>query len=53
MPLAADSLATGDLVEVLPCHRLDSPIDHYLLIPPSSSERPGIQAFLVWLSAQA
>lgn len=53
LPLVADSLATGDLVEVLPDHRLDSPVDYYMLIASRSSERPEIQAFRAWVLAQA
>jgi DNA-binding transcriptional LysR family regulator len=53
MPLVADSLACGDLVEVFPGHRMDAPMAYYLLVAPRSSERPEIQAFCAWLLAQA
>jgi DNA-binding transcriptional LysR family regulator len=53
MPLVADSLACGDLVEVFPGQRMDVPMAYYLMVAPRSSERPEIQAFCAWLLAQA
>ncbi|WP_406623156.1 LysR substrate-binding domain-containing protein [Acidovorax sp. SDU_ACID1] len=53
MPLIAESLASGDLVEVLPGHRLDSPLVYWLVVGPRSSQRPEIQAFCAWLLLQA
>ncbi len=53
MPLIADGLAHGDLVEVLPGHRLDSPLAYWLIVGPRSSHRPEIQAFCAWLHTQA
>jgi DNA-binding transcriptional LysR family regulator len=53
LPLVADSLASGDLVEILPGHRMDTPMAYYLLVGPRSSSRPEIQAFCAWLLAQA
>jgi DNA-binding transcriptional LysR family regulator len=53
MPLVAHSLASGDLVEVLPGRRLDTPMAYYLVVGPRSSQRPEIQAFCDWLLAQA
>jgi DNA-binding transcriptional LysR family regulator len=53
LPLVADSLASGDLVEILPGHRIDTPMAYYLLVGPRSSSRPEIQAFCAWLLAQA
>lgn len=53
MPLIADALASGDLVEVLPRHRLDSPLAYWLLLGPRSGHRPEVQAFCAWLQAQA
>ena len=53
MPLVADSLASGDLVEVLPGHRLDSPLAYWLMLGPRSPQRPEIKAFCAWLTAQA
>ena len=53
MPLVADSLASGDLVEVLPGMRLDSPMSYWLITAPHSSTRPEVQAFCDWICAQA
>jgi len=53
MPLIADALASGDLVEVLPGHRLDSPLAYWLLVGPRSQQRPEVQAFCAWLRAEA
>ncbi|OUL99854.1 LysR substrate-binding domain-containing protein [Variovorax sp. JS1663] len=51
--LIAESLANGDLVEVLPQNRLDSPMSYWLLVGPRSTQRPEIQAFRDWLESQA
>ncbi|WP_218510246.1 LysR substrate-binding domain-containing protein [Variovorax sp. dw_308] len=51
--LIAESLANGDLVEVLPQHRMDSPMAYWLLVGPRSAQRPEIKAFRDWLQAQA
>ncbi|WP_343590693.1 LysR substrate-binding domain-containing protein [Paracidovorax wautersii] len=53
MPLVADALATGDLVEVLPGLRLDSPLAYWLVVGPRSTQRPEIKAFCDWLLLQA
>lgn len=53
MPLVADSLASGDLVEILPHMRLESPMAYWLIIGPRAAARPEIQAFCDWLQAQA
>ncbi|MDD0810288.1 LysR substrate-binding domain-containing protein [Curvibacter sp. RS43] len=53
MPLIADSLASGDLVEVLPGHRLDSPLAYWMLVGPRSAQRPEVKAFSDWLIAEA
>jgi DNA-binding transcriptional LysR family regulator len=53
MPLVADSLASGDLVEILPEMRLDSPLAYWLIVGPRAAERPEIVAFCGWLQAQA
>ena len=53
MPLVADILARGDLVEVLPGHRLDSPLVYWLVVGPRSGQRPEIKAFCAWLELQA
>ena len=53
LPLVADSLASGDLVEVLPGMRLESPIAYWLLLGPRARSRPEIAAFSSWMQAQA
>jgi len=53
MPLVADSLASGDLVEILPDMRMDSPLVYWLMVGPRAAERPEIVAFCGWLKAQA
>lgn len=53
LPLVADSLASGDLVEAMPERRLDSPMAYWLLVGPRSALRPEIRAFCGWLRAQA
>ena len=53
MPLVADSLASGDLVEILPDMRMDSPLVYWLIVGPRAAERPEIVAFCRWLQAQA
>ena len=52
-PLVADSLASGDLVEVLPRSRMDSPMAYWLVVSPRSAQRPEIKSFCDWLLAQA
>ncbi len=51
--LIAESLANGDLVEVLPHHRMDSPMAYWLITGPRGAQRPEIQAFCEWLQTQA
>lgn len=53
LPLVAESLANGGLVEVLPQMRLTSPLAYWLLIAPRSSARPEVRAFCDWLRQQA
>jgi LysR family glycine cleavage system transcriptional activator len=53
VPLVADSLASGDLVEVLPGMRMDSPLVYWLMVGPRSAARPEIRAFCDWLQQQA
>jgi DNA-binding transcriptional LysR family regulator len=53
MPLVADSLAGGDLVEILPGARIDTPMAYWLLVGPRNRGRPEIQAFCTWLMTQA
>lgn len=53
MPLVAQSLASGDLVEPLPKQRLDSPLAYWLLLAPRAQQRPEVTAFCDWLKEQA
>ena len=53
VPLVADALASGELVEVLPGTRLDSPLAYWLMVAPRSAQRPEVIAFCNWLHAQA
>lgn len=53
MPLIADGLASGDLVEILPHMRLDSPLAYWMVVGPRSADRPEIKAFCAWLLLQA
>ncbi len=53
MPLVADSLASGALVEILPHMRLDSPMVYWLIVGPRATTRPEIVAFCAWLQVQA
>ena len=53
LPLVADSLANGSLVEVLPEHRLDSPLAYWLVRGPHGAQRPEVEAFCQWLLSEA
>ncbi len=53
LPLVAESLANGDLVEVLPGQRMDSPMAYWLISGPRAKDRAEIDAFCQWLVAQA
>jgi LysR family transcriptional regulator, glycine cleavage system transcriptional activator len=53
LPLIAESLARGDLVEALPGQRIASPFSYWLVPGPRSAQRPEIRAFIDWLLAQA
>ena len=53
LPLVAESLASGDLVEPLPQMRLDSPLVYWLVVAPRSVQRPEVKAFCDWLQQQA
>ena len=52
-PLIAANLARGDLVEVLPGHRNESPMGYWLLISPMSTNCEEVQVFSAWLQHQA
>jgi DNA-binding transcriptional LysR family regulator len=53
LPLVAESLANGDLIEPLPKLRMDSPMAYWLIVGPRSAQRPEIKAFCEWLLGQA
>jgi LysR family transcriptional regulator, glycine cleavage system transcriptional activator len=53
LPLVADSLASGALVEPLPHTRMDSPLVYWLQMAPRSQQRPEVKAFCDWLQQQA
>jgi LysR family glycine cleavage system transcriptional activator len=53
LPLVAESLASGALVEPLPQTRLDSPLVYWLMVAPRSLQRPEVKAFCDWLLQQA
>jgi DNA-binding transcriptional LysR family regulator len=53
LPLVAESLANGDLVEPLPRLRMDSPMAYWLIVGPRSAQRPEIRAFCEWLTRQS
>jgi DNA-binding transcriptional LysR family regulator len=53
LPLVADALASGDLVEVLPHQRMDSPLVYWLIVGPRNAARPEIRAFCDWMQVQA
>ena len=53
LPLVSESLAHGDLLEVLPLVRIDSPMAYWLLVGPRSRQRPEIAEFCEWLKGQA
>jgi LysR family transcriptional regulator, glycine cleavage system transcriptional activator len=53
LPLIAESLASGDLVEPLPQMRMDSPMSYWLIIGPRNVARPEVLAFCEWLKSQA
>lgn len=53
LPLVAESLASGDLIEPLPHMRLDSPLVYWLVVAPRSVVRPEVKAFCDWLLREA
>jgi len=53
LPLIAESLASGDLVEPLPQMRMESPMGYWLIIGPRNVARPEVLAFCDWLKSQA
>ena len=53
LPLVSEALAHGDLVEVLPNTRMESPMAYWLIIGPRNNLRPEIAAFCDWLKGLA
>ncbi len=53
LPLVAESLANGDLIEPLPETRMESPMAYWLIVGPRSAARPEIKAFCAWLLQQS
>ncbi len=55
LPLVADALASGELIEPLPKTRIDSPMAYWLITSPRShrTKRPEVEAFCAWVQAQA
>ena len=53
MPLVAENLARGDLVEVLPDMRLQTPMAYWLLTGPNALLKPEVVAFWEWLKDEA
>lgn len=52
-PLIAESLAQGDLIEVLPGERNNSPMAYWLLPDSVSPQRDHVQAFCDWIIQEA
>jgi len=53
LPMVAEHLASGDLIEPLPRLRIDSPMAYWLVVGPRSGGRPEIKAFCDWLMVQS
>ena len=53
LPLVAQSMASGDLIEPLPHMRLDSPLVYWLLVAHRSVQRTEVKAFCDWLLTEA
>jgi DNA-binding transcriptional LysR family regulator len=52
-PLIAESLASGDLIEVLPDARNDSPMAYWLLVNHNQAPSEQVKAFCDWVTTQA
>lgn len=52
LPMVAEALANGELIEPLPKTRMDSPMAYWLILGPRSGGRPEIKAFCDWVMAQ-
>ncbi|TFZ07271.1 LysR family transcriptional regulator [Ramlibacter henchirensis] len=53
LPMVAEALANGELIEPLPKLRMDSPMAYWLILGPRSGGRPEINAFCDWVMAQS
>lgn len=53
LPLVAENLARGDLVEVLPHTRLQTPMAYWLVAAPRAGLKPEVMAFCEWLKTEA
>ena len=53
LPMVAESLQSGDLVELLPEVRVKSPMAYWLIARSGSLDRPEVLAFSNWLQRQA
>jgi len=53
LPMVAEALANGDLIEPLPKLRMDSPMAYWLILGPRSGSRPEIKAFCDWVMTQS
>jgi len=53
LPMVAEHLASGDLIEPLPKLRIDSPMAYWLIVGPRSGGRPEIKAFCDWMMVQS
>lgn len=53
LPLVAENLARGELIEVLPHTRLQTPMAYWLLTARRAPHKPEAVAFVQWLLAQA
>jgi len=53
VPMVAEQLANGDLIEPLPKLRIDSPLAYFLVKAPRSEQRAEVESFVAWLLAQS
>ncbi|GAA6143158.1 LysR substrate-binding domain-containing protein [Hydrogenophaga sp. 5NK40-0174] len=53
LPLVAESLANGDLIEPLPHTRVNSPLAYWMIPTQRSLQRPEVKAFCDWMRTQA
>lgn len=53
LPMVAESLANGDLIEPLPRLRMDSPMAYWMILGPRADARPEIKSFCDWVMHQS